>query len=145
MSTFAGTRERAAPFHYNMWPFWLYPNVPADRGVPKSFQKKVYLFLTRPHAFEQPAWLTQLVLALLVWNSTLFQNFTAFLLFLLFAGTGTEVPPMSLVIAALTGSMIVRGKYLIAILAMLKMFVIDNYVQNFNSDSTGEYGRLAPI
>ena len=117
-----------------LWPFWLYPN--RGDGKPKTFQQKIYEFLTRGRVFEEPTWLSQLVLAFLVWNSTLLQTFTAFCLLLIFTITSKESPPLSLFIAALTGSMLADRKYYIAAVPLLKMFVFDDIYLNFwNADS----------
>ena len=115
------------------WPAWMFPIV---LGPPRSFQHKIFLFLTQPHPFEQPAWLTQLVLAFLVWNSSLSEVLVSFMVLMLFTVTSSEPPPMSLIIAALTGTLIAQGRWWIASVGLLKLFVIDEIFQSFYGDGT---------
>lgn len=119
---------------YSLWPYWLYPN--RGDGKPTTFQKKIFDFLTQGRVFEEPTWVSQLVLAFLLWNSALLQTFTAFCILMVFTITSHESPPMTLFIAALTGSMLASRKYYVAAVPLLKMFVLDDFYKKFwNPDS----------
>ena len=118
-----------------LWPYWLYP-LRQESFQKKSFQKKIYEFLNKGRVFEEPTWLSQLVLLFLLWNSTALQIITAYFFLLLFTLTSNGSPPLTLFIAALTGSMLADRKYYVAAVPLLKMFVLDDIYHNFwNKDS----------
>ena len=117
------------------WPAWMFPGL-LGLGPPRSFQHKIYLFLTKPYPFERPVWLTQFVLAFLVWKSSLSEVLVSFLLLMLFTVTSSEPPPMSLIIAALTGTLVAQGRWWVAAVGLVKLFVIDGIFQSFYGDGT---------
>ena len=78
------------------------------------------------------------MLAFLVWNSTVLQTFTAFCLLIIFTVTSKESPPLSLFIAALTGSLLADRKYYVAAVPLLKMFVFDDIYHNFWNSGSNE-------
>lgn len=137
MSQIGNVGPGGAP--YAIWPQWLFPAF-MDYGA--TFQERVYLFLSgTAYKFEQPAWLTQLILALVVWYS----HNTAILFSLLaclisMVGYAGQTAPLSLMLAFLTGSLLGRGNYLIAIIPLLKMFVFDTIQEEYNETTNERIG-----
>jgi len=100
-----------------------------------GLQKRVYgMLMANVHKFEQPAWFTQLVLAIVAWFSKPSEIFIAFVLSLLF--TWNETPPLSLMIAFLCGTLLARGRFLIVLIPLFKLVIYDRLIEEHYQETS---------
>ena len=93
-----------------------------------TFQQRAYgMLMANAHKFEQPAWFTQVVLAVVAWFSTPPAIVIAFGLSFLFSLNDT--PPLSLMIAFLSGTLLARGRFFIVLIPLFKLVIYDRIIE----------------
>ena len=85
------------------------------------------MLMASAHKFEQPAWLTQVVLGVVALYSTPAAIIVAFGLAFLFSLNDT--PPLSFMIAFLSGTLLARGRFFIVLIPIFKLVIFDRLVE----------------